>query len=640
VHAQDRFFAMDLARRLAAGELSELFGPAALEVDRAFRVHAFRSVARRVIERSGPRERVLTAAYAAGVNAGLAALRARPWEYLVLRTDPVPWRPEDSVLVLCSMFINLQGGARGSIAERNRGLIADTLPPALAGFLLTPGDEWDAPMTGSATTVPPVPGPDAANLASSSAPSERPRPAEATSSDPPVPGSNNWAVAAAHTRDGRAILANDMHLGIGVPPIWYRASFEWTDDDGTHRRATGATLPGTPALVVGSNGHIAWGFTNAEADLINLVRIETTAPGANEYLTPSGPRRFEHRAERIRVKGAPDSTLAVLSTIWGPVTDQDQKGQPLALHWSAHDPEALNLELLEMERAATAEDAFRVGHAAGIPAQNLVVADSTGRIGWTIAGRLPRRVGFTGQRPESWADGARRWDGWLSPSEYPLVADPASGRVWTANNRVVDRPALDLEGLGPYGPGARARQIRDGLMALDTATEKDLLAIQLDDRALFLEHWRDLLFRVLTPDAVKGRPRREELRRVAGEAWSGRASVDSAGYTAVKRFRAASIRLVLDSLVAPARRADPRFVRGPAVFDGVVWAVLRERPPHLLDRAYRSWDDLLLAAADITIESLTEGGGTVSGHAWGDATRRIRHPFSLSLPWLSSWLNI
>ncbi len=639
LHAQDRFFAMDLSRRLAAGELSELFGAAALEADRTFRVHAFRSVARRVIERSGPRERALTAAYAAGVNAGLAALHARPWEYLVLRTDPVPWTPEDSVLVLCAMFINLQGGARGSIAERNRGLIANTLPSALAGFLLTPGDEWDAPMAGPAITIPPVPGPDVVNVASFFTPSPRPAPADATRSDPPVPGSNNWAVAAARTRDGRAILANDMHLGIGVPPIWYRASFEWTEDDGTHRRATGATLPGTPAMVVGSNGHVAWGFTNAEADLIDLVRIETTAR-ADEYVTPSGPRRFEHRTERIRVKGAPDSSLAVLSTIWGPVTDQDQQGHPLALHWSAHDPDALNLELLEMERAMTVEDAFRVAHAAGIPAQNLAVADSTGRIGWTIAGRLPRRVGFDGQRPESWADGTRRWDGWLPSSEYPSVADPATGRVWTANNRVVDRPALDVEGLGPYGTGARAHQIRDGLMALDRATEKDLLAIQLDDRALFLGRWRELLLHILTPDAVNGRPRREELRRVAGAAWSGRASVDSAGYTAVKRFRAAAIRLVIDPLVAPARRADPRFVRGPAVFDGVVWAILRERPPHLLDKGYRTWDDLLLAAADTTIESLTENGGTVSGHPWGDATRRIRHPFSRSLPWLSRWLDM
>jgi penicillin amidase len=430
-----------------------------------------------------------------------------------------------------------------------------------------------------------------------------------------------------------------MHLGLRVPPIWYRASLEWFED-GAYHRVTGATLPGTPGVVVGSNGHVAWGFTNVEGDLMDLVRIETATPGGDEYLTPWGLRRYEHRSERIAVKGAPDVPLHVLSTVWGPIVDQDHEGNPLVLRWTAHDPEAINLELLDMERAANVEEAFHVGHAAGIPAQNLAVADAGGRVGWTIAGRLPRRVGFDGQRPVSWADGTRRWDGWVSPAEHPVVVDPPSGRVWTANNRLVDRPALDLVGLGPYESGARARQIRDRLLALDQASEKDLLSIQLDDRALFLERWRRLLLRVLTPEAVAARAQRADLRRVASDGWSGRASVDSAGYTAVKRFRAAATRLAVDPLVAPARRADPRFERGPRVFDGVVWRLLDERPAHLLGSGYRTWDDLLIAAADAAIESLTQGGTTLGGQAWGHATRRIRHPFSASLPWLSRWLDM
>jgi penicillin G amidase len=647
VHAQDRFFAMDLSRRFAAGELSELFGRVALEADRSLRVHAFRSVARAVIDREPPRERALVAAYAAGVNAGLAALPVKPWEYLVLGTSPRPWKPEDTVLVLCSMFVNLQAGVRGSIAERDRALLEDRLAPELAAFLLTPGDEWDAPMAGPATVVPPVPGPNAVNLRASAEQAPRLPADEATSTAPPVPGSNNWAVAASRTRDGRAILANDMHLSLGVPPIWYRASFEWAED-GVRRRVTGVSLPGTPAMVVGSNEHVAWGFTNVEGDVMDLVQVDTAAPGSDVYRTPGGSRRFDRRTERIHVKGAPDETITVVSTIWGPIVDQDHRGNPLALHWTAHDPEALNLQLVEMERASGVEEAIKVGHAAGIPAQNLSIADASGRVAWTVAGRLPRRVGFDGQRPTSWADGTRRWDGWIADAEYPVVLDPPSGRIWTANNRVVDRPALDVVGLGHYDRGARARQIRDRLMALDKASERDLLAIQLDDRALFLERWRQLLLKVLTPDAVAGHPQRAELRRAAADGWTGRASVDSAGYTAVKRFRAASARFVIEPLVGPARRADGRFVPLPPVinavvwrvYDGVVWRILEERPIHLLDKAYRSWDDLLLAAADATVESLTSGGGTIAASRWGDATRRIRHPFSRSLPWLSRWLDM
>ena len=356
------------------------------------------------------------------------------------------------MLVLCSMFIQLQAGARGSLAERDRGLLEDTLPPQLSAFLLTAGDEWDAPMLGAATVVPPVPGSAVANLRAAGATRPNVTAEEATRTPPPVPGSNNWAVSSSHTRDGRAILANDMHLGLSVPPIWYRASLEWTED-GTRHLVTGATLPGTPAVVVGSNGHVAWGFTNSMGDFIDLVRIDASAPGSDIYATPSGPRRYERRTERIQVKGATDETMTVLSTIWGPIVDQDQKGNPLALHWTAQDPEALNLELMEMELASGVEDAIRVGHAAGIPVQNLSVADADGRIAWTIAGRLPRRVGFDGQRPTSWADGTRRWDGWVPDSQYPVVLDPPSGRVWTANNRVVDRPALDLIGLGPVRGG-------------------------------------------------------------------------------------------------------------------------------------------------------------------------------------------
>ena len=185
-------------------------------------------------------------------------------------------------------------------------------------------------------------------------------------------------------------------------------------------------------------------------------------------------------------------------------------------------------------------------------------------------------------------------------------------------------------------------------MALDKATEKDLLAIQLDDRALFLERWRQLLLRVLTPAALEGHPQRVELRRAASDGWTGRASIDSTGYTVVRRFHAAATRYVIEPLVAPARRVDPRFVAMPAVIDGlfwracdgVVWRILEERPIHLLDKRYRTWDELLLAAADTTIESLTAGGSSIQAQRWGDATRPIRHPFSRSLPWLSRWLDM
>src|SRR5262249_50645095 len=153
-------------------------------------------------------------------------------------------------------------------------------------------------------------------------------------------GSNNWAVAGSRTHHGGAILADDMHLDIRVPNTWYRASF-----DGPALRATGATLPGGPALVVGSNGHIAWGFTNSYRDFSDLVVLEVDPADTNTYRTPQGKKRFEKHQEVIHVQGGPDEFLEVESTLWGPVVDTDHHGRKRALRWVAHDLEGINLGL-------------------------------------------------------------------------------------------------------------------------------------------------------------------------------------------------------------------------------------------------------------------------------------------------------
>ena len=308
-------------------------------------------------------------------------------------------------------------------------------------------------------------------------------------------GSNNWAISAKRTADGRAIVANDMHLGIRVPHIWYRASFVWPEADGatTDQRITGLTLPGTPAMVVGSNGHIAWGFTNTQADWADVVIVDVDPHDKESYLTPKGPQKFVHHSEKIKVKDAPDAVLDVVDTIWGPVIETDAKNRPRVWRWVAHDTEGVNMGLLKLESARTLEESLRLANLAGAPGQNFVVADEKGRIAWTVMGRLPRRVGFEGRLPSSWADGSHRWDGYLKPEEYPRIIDPADGRIWTANARVVSDDLLARLGDGMYDLGARAQQIRDDLRKLDKANEADMLKIQLDDRAVFLERWRKLL---------------------------------------------------------------------------------------------------------------------------------------------------
>ena len=519
LHAQERFFQMDLLRRQPAGELAELFGRVALDSDRRMRSHRFRAVARRTVAALPADQRRLLDAYTAGVNAGLAALATPPWEYVLLRSRPRPWRLEDTVLAVDAMFVTLQD--EDGRLDSDRGLLRDVLGPAVEAFLDPPGTSWDAPVVGGALSPPPIPGPDVLDL--------RREPPLAHARLAPVAaeperfavGSNSFAIAASRTAHGGALLANDMHLGISVPNTWYRASLEFPDATapGGVRKVTGVTLPGTPAMVVGSNGEVAWGFTNSYGDYTDLVELEPGPPaadGAETYRTPQGPRRFEHVVEEIAVRGAAPERLEVLETIWGPVVDRDHAGHRRAVAWTAQLADAVNLEGLGLETAHDVEQAVAIANRAGIPAQNFVVADSGGRIAWTIMGRIPRRFGFDGSMPTSWADGSRGWNGWLAPEEAPRILDPPGGRLWTANARVVDGVALAALGDGGYDLGARAQQIRDDLAALEGAAPSDLLAIQLDDRALFLARWQELLLGVLTPQAVAADPRRAER----APAWS------------------------------------------------------------------------------------------------------------------------
>ncbi len=645
LHGQERFFQMDLLRRQAAGELAELFGPAVVDNDRLNRVHRFRAVARRTIAGSTAAERALIQAYADGVNAGLAALGEKPFEYLATRTEPAPWKPEDTILASFAMFIELhdEDGSR----ESDLGLMKDLLPAPLFQFLAPIGTEWDAPLVGQPFATPPIPGAEIFNLRGH--PSHLPK---AAALDPVAPahpgltpgralGSNNWAVAGAHTADGRALVANDMHLGIAVPNTWYRASLVLPDGAGGTTRITGVTLPGTPVVAVGSNGHVAWGFTNSYGDWTDLVVLEVNPGNSEVYRTPQGPRRFERAVEHIRVKGGPDETLEVRETIWGPVIDKDHRGRPRAFAWTAHRAEAVNLGLLGLETARTVDEALAVAHRTGIPPQNFVVADATGRIAWTIIGRMPRRIGFDGRTPMSWADGARRWDGWLAPDEVPQIVDPPAGRIWTANARVVDGAMLEKLGDGGYDLGARARQIRDDLFAVEKATPRDLLAIQLDDRALLLERWRTLLLDTVTARSVASLPARGELRQVVEESWTGHASTGSAGYRIVRTFRYLVAERAFDPLIAPCMTADDRFDGLSRQFEGPLWKLATERPTWLLDPRYGSWNDLLLEAADATVADFAGQEGTLADRTWGERnTTRIRHPLSRAVPFLGRWLDV
>ena len=636
VHGQERFFAMDLMRRLPAGELSELVGAKALDTDLNHRRHRLRSVAEAAYAQLAPAEKHTLDLYAAGVNAGLADLHVKPWEYLLLNERPQAWRPEDSFLVIAAMYLDLNGDGRNE-RELHIAEMRSVLPAPVADFLLSPDPNWEAPLKGDLSRPPVIPGPDVLNLHSSQ-PSAPANSSALTAALLPAleearPGSNSFAVAGSLTDNGAAILANDMHLSLRVPNIWFRVRLRYPDPSAPagQRDASGVSLPGTPALVVGSNGQVAWGFTNSYGDWLDWVRVLRDPNDPSRYKVPEGWAGIESHDEVIRIKDAPSHTLKVEDTRWGPIMGTDTDGTPMALAWIGDRAQGYNLGVMQLEHADSAHAALDLAHTMGMPPQNLLAADSAGHIGWTVTGNcIPLRKGFDPQLPADWSTPDTGWVGCADAAQYPRVEDPADGRLWTANNRTVDGADLALLGNGGHDLGARAQQIRDDLRARGSFTPGNLLDVQLDDRAVLLTRWQRLLQDTLagTNDAEL-----EQLRQLTST-WIGRADPGSVDYRLVRAFRDKVKENVLSPFVARIKQKHDDF-SWPGMIDAeaAVWALVRDRPTYLLDPKFDNWNALLLASARQVVDELGKQPGGLAARSWGEINRTaIRDPLSRALP--------
>ena len=636
LHAQERLFQMDLLRKNSAGELSELFGDRALNVDRKMRVHQFRKRAQLAVDALPEQHKTILQAYTLGVNAGINSLEEKPFEYHILNTTPALWQHADSALVLISMYIDLQ--PQWSQSERSLAVMKDELPQDWFDFLTSQGGYWDAPLQGQPlkenTSIPKKP------LASFS---QDIRNAAQTSDyqffDQIHYGSNNWSVSGDLTKHGSAMVADDMHLKLRVPNIWYRAS--WYLSDG--RRMTGASLPGTPAIVVGSNEHIAWGFTNSQGDYHDVIVLKTNEE-KTQYLTKAGFVDFDLELETIKIKGKKSEQAEIKRTQWGPVIGENQKGELLAMRWVAHDVEGINFRLLDLETADDVNEALAIAAESGVPGQNLNVVDKAGNQAWTIMGRLPQRFGFeTGmgkhysgsQLPQDWSQGDKGWQGYLPVEDYPKVVNPNDDRIWTANARIVSGDALKKVGVNNYALGPRQKQIRDDLYAINQFSEQDFLDIQLDDRAVFLQRWHDLLLTLVSDN-------KEDYSDVinALNNWEARASSTSSGYLLVKRFRENIVDQTAGSIYRYLDANSNEF--WPSSIDNFVeypvWQLITEQPHEHVPVGFHTWNEFLFAMLDKTLNTLLKEGGHLHDITWGDAnTLSIQHPLSIAVPMLG-WL--
>jgi len=474
LHAENRLFQMEFMRRLASGRLAEVVGERALASDRYLRLFDFAHLAETDFDRLPAAPRALLEAYARGVNAYLASHRgAWPPEFYLLRATPEPWRPPDSLL--WSRLMSLQVSTNWP-DEWLRARLAQRLTPAQLESL------WPA-------AAPPL----ASNGSVDPAASQRA--AWTGDSFPPGPlgASNSWAVAGPLTETGQPLLANDPHLGLGLPIQWYLARIETPE-----RTLTGATAPGMPFLVLGQNDRVAWSFATTVADNQDLFVEKLAAGQPTYYLAPDGPQPFAERTETIQVRGAADVALTVRSTRHGPVISDLGRAagiagpdEVIALAWACLAPGDRTPEALyRMNRAANAGELRAALRLFDCPVQDIVYADHD-RIGFMVAGRIPirRAILAGGQMPVPGAQGRYDWAGFLDDDALPQLVDPPAGLLATANNDI--RPAGYPHFVaGRFDAPYRVERIREVMANHRTAGPigiDQIAALQMDTLSLAAE---------------------------------------------------------------------------------------------------------------------------------------------------------
>ena len=604
VTARERMFQLDLLRRTANGRLAELFGKVALKMDRRHRTWGFGRVAEAAVPLLPARERADLEAFAAGVNAYLAAHRGRAGlEFALLRREPEPWRPADSVAVLLLMYEQLTNDVDGQEAAEQLA----KLPPSVAAFLTPRATKDDVLLVADSAPLSPPPLP----VVEAAAPRELPKAAALELPDEDgVAGSNAFAVSGALTKSGAAILAGDPHLGLEMPVIWLPLRFVIAG-----RAAEGVALPGLPALTIGRTDLIAWSFTNLGADVQDLYRERIEKGRARRG---DGFEAVVERTETNRVRGAEDEALVVRSTSIGPLLEND-----LALRWTALDPANLRVPNADFLRASDEAAALAAFDGFTGPPQNVVWASASGAIGWRPAGLLPiRREGTDGTTPYDGSDPANAWKGCVPMSELPRVVNPPEGIVVTANQRTIGT-SFGTFLSADWGHPGRARRIRDLLLARKAAgtrmTREDAEAIQLDEQSETMRRTAAAMRAGLPADLAK-----------ALEGWDGKADAGSPRYLVARALRRAARERALAAWGAPPLRWG---------LEGDNWNDLLEADDAAFRAAGLGPKDAFVAraAADAVAAIESREGKERAKWSWGEANRlAARHPLGM-LPGLS-WL--
>jgi penicillin amidase len=618
VVAQDRLWQMDLLRRAGRGQLSEVLGSATIEIDKDFRRLNFSRAAQRDLDQMNPESRKMLEAYARGVNQYVKEHHDRlPMEFTLLQYKPQPWQASDSLIIAGYMYRTLADTRHNKL---HRAVVMARAGPELSKDLFNQDSSMDHFVVGD---------PNAKEHLNQAAQSDDDtdddemsyddvlkashdvREAPGAAEIPDVTsvlagnvvgwlqesdrnirrtlGSNNWVVSGTHTATGKPLLANDTHLELTLPPIWYEIHLTapgWS--------VKGFTFPGAPLVVIGHNDHIAWGFTNNGADVMDLYEEKFNPANVDEYRVNGQWKKAEVFDEVIHVNHAPDEHLRLPITRHGPVvlTEGDKS---YAMRWTALEPGGLANSYFSLGKAQNWAEFLRLMKSVVGPAQNAVFADDKGNIGYIMAARVPIRKKGHGEVPMPGDTDEYEWTGYIPFDKLPQSWNPDSGLIVTANAHVTGpnyKPYLTDNWEEPY----RTARIYDLLHDKHDLRPEDMLKVQTDTYSyphVFIAEQLLAAIKVAAPQDVRAKKLIQE-----GKDWNGIADANLPVVSFLHETRRQALELILEAKLGnDFRLYDWRRM-------AFLQRILTERPSRWLPAEFKTYDELLVASADRAVKHL------------------------------------
>ncbi len=634
--AQDRLWQMDLFRRNARGELSEVLpnvpGSPALDQDKLHRTLGLTHVVEAEVAQAPAKSRALLEAYAAGVNAHIASLEKKtlPPEFQILGYTPRPWTPADSLIVVKIFYealsntwrLDLMREALSVLPEQKRAALMPETSPL--DVLVVGKDSMPSKTATTAQQVSPWSREALAALARDEA-INRAALEQLGFYAEGLAASNNWVISGKRTTTGKPLLANDPHLAPTAPSIWHMVHLS-----APGVRVAGVTAPGLPGVIIGHNDRIAWGFTNVGPDVQDVYLEKFNSNNPKQYLTPSGWQNATIRREEIRVrKGLADlSTDTVVHEVTvtrnGPIVFE-RDGKRYALRWTALDPTKNKPDTAYyLNRARNWKEFNKALESFTAPTQNVVYADVDGHIGYHAAGVVPIRKSGDGSVPYDGSTDAGEWVSYIPVNKLPALYDPPSGIIVTANQRIVgtDYPYfLTHSWAQPY----RAKRILNLLSEKPKMNADDFRRVLGDVYSIAGVHFTKHVLKTLQPKLT---PADEKLGAAlkSFESWDGLVNGESRVAPVVSQMRLAFRSRILTAALGDVLVRSFQWSN----FDTTLDLIIQDQPTEWLPKEFTNYGDLFRACYDDAVKALTRNlGADESKWTWGEmAKARFPHPLA------------